>query len=96
MRARRPTTGSVETSEECKRQFARDSLAWNLRQPAFLKNFPKMKARAAALTAGPSPAPPELLEAAEAAAATANHPETVRCTAQSAAEQPRRKKPSLR
>eukprot|EP00667_Euglena_gracilis_P007907 EG_transcript_7990 len=85
-----PTTGAIETSEQFKRQCARDSLTFNLQQPAFPRSFPRMKAIAAAATpptaaAGPAEArvgaeaATDLMAAAEAAAARGDPAEAVRC-----------------
>ena len=36
-----PTVGSIETSEQVKRQLAKSSLAYNMKDPIFVKLFPK-------------------------------------------------------
>lgn len=42
-----PTLGSIETSDEVKREYAQRSLEYNLRLPTFRKLFPKYVQRAA-------------------------------------------------
>ena len=51
-----PTYGCIETSDDVKRQYASQSMGYNLREPAFVTHFPDAKApgqAAAASEAGP-------------------------------------------
>ena len=68
-----PTTGAIQTSDACKKQLAKESLAHNLAQPGFVARFPHMKAKAQEGTSGPTLTPAAAVAVGEGELTAADH-----------------------